>query len=224
MSLRHLLALTKGELLLRLVDSSPEWPHPNEALAPVCEAVEETLTSLRNSIFEAGKVEEEPAVAKDGEDGPAPAAPRHKYTRLSLGVMVECDLLLAGLIEKRGHLTEALERLDEIMALVSSSGDAIPPEGAAAAQGEAEGDPRQHTHSHMWLQCRCAATRLLLAQGRYGMARQLVSVAQQEAASLNEQVLSREISMRVIQLDMHEGKTDLSLAAVQELVLKSRRL
>lgn len=161
--------------------------------------------------------------ADDGVQVPSPAVPKHKYTRLSLGVMVECELVLSGLIEKRGHLTEALEKLDAIMALVSSSGGAVPPEGAAEAQGEAAGDPRQHTHSHLWLECRCAATRILIAQGRYGLARQLVSVAQQEAASLNEQILSREISLRVIQLDMHEGKTDLSLAAVQELVLKSRR-
>lgn len=81
-SLRHLLALTKGELLLRLVDSSPEWPHTNEALAPVCEAVEETFSTLRDTILDAGKVEEEEPPAADGADTPSPRTPNPRNSAL----------------------------------------------------------------------------------------------------------------------------------------------
>ena len=39
-------------------------------------------------------------------------------------------------------------------------------------------------------------------------------------ASLNEQLLSRGVSLREIQIDMHEGRTELTLAAIQELIDK----
>lgn len=223
-SLRHLLALTKGEVLLRLVDSSPEWPHPDPALAAVCEEAETTFQTLRDAIFQAGKVEapDTPANAEEGAE--APGVPKQNYTRLALGVMAQCDLVLSHMVERRGLLADALAKVSELAAVLADSGDAVSPEGAAEAQGEKGGDARQHTHAHLWLQCRVAATRILLAQGRYGRARQLAGAAQQEAASLNEQVLSREISLRLIQLDMHEGRTDLSLAALQELVSKGRKL
>lgn len=49
---------------------------------------------------------------------------------------------------------------------------------------------------------------------------QMSGVAIQEMASLNEHMLSREVSLRQIMLDMHEGKTDLVMAAMQELIEK----
>lgn len=46
----------------------------------------------------------------------------------------------------------------------------------------------------------------------------MCGVAVQEMAALNEQLLSRGVSLMEIQIDMHEGRTELTLAAMQELI------
>lgn len=70
----------------------------------------------------------------------------------------------------------------------------------------------EHPCSLVNFYCSCSNSDLFVMQ--------VSGVAIQEMASLNEHMLSREVSLRQIMLDMHEGKTDLVMAAMQELIGK----
>jgi len=72
---------------MRLVDSSPTWPHPNPDLASICSSVEGMITSLRQSLASPN----DDGAEDDGEGATAAKG----LPRLSLAVVAQCDLLSA---------------------------------------------------------------------------------------------------------------------------------
>lgn len=76
----------------------------------------------------------------------------------------------------------------------------------------------------MWLQCRARRVEGLALQGRWGLLAQECRRSLQEMAEVNEQLLSRQVMWRKVQMDVQQGQTDLVVDTLHEALMGARRL
>ncbi|KAJ1485895.1 hypothetical protein T484DRAFT_2387970 [Baffinella frigidus] len=218
-----LLRMARIEILLAPCSQADEWPHPDPALQETCATVQELIEALRSEIVDTATtiVEKAEGEEEGGEEGAEAVAPG--YTRLALATVAECDLLLAAMQLKRWETTKSIETLDALAALFTQQSETL--SGPAAIKAFKEpSDARHHTDSHQWLQARLLRAEALFQQGRWEAMKAECSRAMSEMATLNEQMLSREIMTLQVMADVATGKTDLALDSLMQIVAHARRL
>ena len=224
-SVKHQLSLCRIEVLMQVCAVDPMWPHPDPALEALCGETEGLIEALRQSLADVAAAEvavpEDSPPAPAAEEGTEPPAPTlNGFTRLSLAVLTECDLMRVRILQKRGEYTKALETLDALMALLIEHGQpgVLDSPAALKAFGQKAADLRQHTDAGLWLECRRLRTELLFLQARWGQLKQETARALQEMAECNEQLMARDVMVRQVLHDIHVGKQDLAVSTLQQIV------
>ncbi|EKX39048.1 hypothetical protein GUITHDRAFT_165079 [Guillardia theta CCMP2712] len=205
---KFILELVKIELIITYCGVKPFWPQQDENVSELCTLSEGLLEDLRKEYFGPLSGDEDALrQSQTGEGGLMNAS-----LNQALSFTAECDLIKCNLMMKRGFYSSVLDITAELCKLLEDKG---PIQGLAIKKSI---DPK------IWLKVRSMRCQALLRQSRWTFLRQESNRVLQEMARLNEQLVLRDIMTYQAMHDLHQGKLDLSMATLEEIINKATKL
>uniref|UniRef100_A0A7S0DWM5 Fibronectin type-III domain-containing protein n=2 Tax=Hanusia phi TaxID=3032 RepID=A0A7S0DWM5_9CRYP len=204
-TVKFVLELVKIELIVTFCGLRPFWPQQEESLLELCSLSEELLADLRQ-VYMSHLPGAEGSGESQGEDLTTSSVNQ------ALSFTAECDLIKCELMMNRGLYSSALDITSQLCKLLDKK------ETTQTFLTKISIDPK------VWLRIRSVRCEALFKQSRWTFLRQECNRVLQEMARLNDQVILRDVMTYQAMQDLHQGKVDLCLATLEEIVNKATKL